>query len=196
LAGMTTPRQLLLHELQDIYYVENQLVRVLPRLAEEATDTELTRGLEQHLRQTERHVKNLDQAFKALGEQPRGEQCPGFDGLKEEHDEFISEEEPAPVVKVIFLSGAAARTEHYEIAAYTGMLSLARSLKEREVVALLDKNLKDEKEALRTVDTIGRRIGRESTKTNGRTTARTRSNGGRKPGNRRTRSSGAGQRSR
>jgi ferritin-like metal-binding protein YciE len=167
---MTTPRDLFLHELRDIYYVENQLTKLLPQLAKEATDQELTRGFEQHLRQTERHVKNLENAFKKMGERASGEQCPGFDGLKEEHDEFIREENPATAVKDVFLTGAAARTEHYEIAAYTGLLALARALGEKEVVTLLDRNLKDEKETLRKVDSIGRRIGRESAKRNGRAT--------------------------
>src|SRR5436305_4860313 len=95
---MTQPRELFMHELRDIYYVEQQLVKMLPKLAQEATDTELERGFRQHLKQTERHVKNLQAAFKALGFPPSGEQCPGFDGLKEEHDEFMKEQ-PSPEVR-------------------------------------------------------------------------------------------------
>jgi ferritin-like metal-binding protein YciE len=167
---MTSPRELLLHELRDIYYVEKQLVKTLPKLTQEAGDAELTRGFEQHLRQTERHVENVEAAFKELGVRATAEQCPGFDGLKEEHDEFMKSEDPSPSVKDIFLAGAAARTEHYEIAAYTGMVALARALGEKKVVTLLEKNLADEKETLRKVDTVGRRIGREASKGNGSVT--------------------------
>ncbi len=167
---MTSPRELFLHELRDIYYVEKQLVKTLPKLAQEAGDVELKRGFEQHLRQTERHVKNVEAAFKALGVRATAEQCPGFDGLKEEHDEFMKSEDPSPSVKDIFLAGAAARTEHYEIAAYTGMVALARALGEKKVVTLLEKNLADEKETLRKVETVGRRIGREASKGNGSVT--------------------------
>jgi ferritin-like metal-binding protein YciE len=170
---MTTPRELFMHELRDIYYVEQQLVKLLPKLAREAKDAELKRGFEQHLKQTERHVKNLQAAFKALGVRPTGEQCPGFDGLKEEHDEFMKEG-PSPAVRDMFLAGAASRTEHYEIAAYTGLLAMARALGERKVVPLLEKNLADEKETLRKADTIGRRLGREGAKSEKRTTPRPR----------------------
>src|SRR5690349_18700759 len=168
---MTQPRELFMHELRDIYYVEKQLVKTLPKLAREAKDPELKRGFQQHLRQTERHVKNLQAAFKALGMRASGEQCPGFDGLKEEHDEFMKEN-PSPSVKDMFLTGAASRTEHYEIAAYTGLVGMARALGEKKVVTLLEKNLADEKETLRKVDTIGRRLGREGAKSEQRAAPR------------------------
>jgi ferritin-like metal-binding protein YciE len=168
---MTQPRELFMHELRDIYYVEQQLVKTLPKLAGEAKDAELKRGFQQHLRQTERHVKNLEAAFKSLGVRPSGEDCPGFDGLKEEHDEFMKEN-PSAAVLDMFLTGAASRTEHYEIAAYTGLVGMARALGEKKVVTLLEKNLADEKETLRKVDSIGRRLGREGAKGERRATPR------------------------
>jgi len=160
---MTRPRELFMHELRDIYYVEQQLVKMLPKLAGEATDAELKRGFQQHLRQTERHVKNVEAAFKELDVRPSGERCPGFDGLREEHDEFMKEK-PSKPVRDLFLTGAASRTEHYEIAAYTGLVATARALGEKKVATLLEKNLADEKETLRKVDTIGLRLGREGAK--------------------------------
>ena len=160
---MTKPRELFVHELRDIYYVEQQLVKMLPKLAREAKDAELKRGFQQHLRQTERHLKNVAAAFKELGVRASGEECPGFDGLKEEHDEFMKEN-PSATVRDMFLTGAASRTEHYEIAAYTGLVAMARALGEKKVATLLEKNLADEKGTLRKVETIGRRLGREGAK--------------------------------
>ena len=61
-----------------------------------------------------------------------------------------------------FLTGAAARTEHYEIAAYTGLVNQARALGEREAVELLQENLRQEKEALKKVETISKRLLKES----------------------------------
>ena len=179
--AMTDPRELLLHELKDIYYVEKSLVKTLPDLSREATDRELRRGLDKHLGETKRQVTNIEKVFRALGEQPTAEQCPGFDGIKREHDEFMRDERPSTDVRDIFLTGAAARTEHYEIAAYTGMIALAKAIGEKECAALLDQNLKQEKEALKTVEAAGRRISRESARnggsaarrTTGRSTART-----------------------
>ena len=44
---------LFLHGLQDIYYVENQIVKNLPKMIDAASDAELKRGLKNHLVETE-----------------------------------------------------------------------------------------------------------------------------------------------
>jgi len=161
MAKMSEPRELLLHELGDILYAENLLVKVLPQLSREASDRELKQGFDRHLRETKQQVENVKKAFKALGAPAKAEQCPGIEGIKREHDEFVKEEQPAADVLNAFLTGAASRTEHYEIAAYTGAITMARAMGEKQVVTLLERNLKQEKETLRKVETIGRRLARE-----------------------------------
>jgi ferritin-like metal-binding protein YciE len=167
MAAMTDPRELLLHGLKDIYYVEKALVKTLPSLSREATDRELRKGLDKHLGETKRQVTNLEKVFRSLGERPAAEQCPGFDGIKQEHDEFMREERPSGAVRDIFLTGSAARTEHYEIAAYTGLVSQARALKQREAVELLQENLRQEKEALKKMETISKRLVKSANGTTG-----------------------------
>jgi len=155
---MNDPRELFLHELQDIYYAEQTITKALPKMIDEAGDDELVSGLEKHLGETKQQVKNLERVFEQLGEKASGEQCPGIDGIKTEHDEFMSEESPSAEITDLFLTGAAARVEHYEIAAYTGLITLARGLGETESAKLLDENLKQEKEALKAVETVGKRL--------------------------------------
>jgi ferritin-like metal-binding protein YciE len=58
-------------------------------------------------------------------------------------------------------AGAAARTENYEIAAYEGLRRMAKGLGEDDAVELLDKNLKQEKDALREVEKIATRLSKE-----------------------------------
>jgi ferritin-like metal-binding protein YciE len=60
--------------------------------------------------------------------------------------------------------GAAARTENYEIAAYEGLRRMAKGLDEDKAVALLDQNLKQEKDALREVEKIATRLSKEEAK--------------------------------
>jgi ferritin-like metal-binding protein YciE len=155
---VTSPEQLFVHELQDMYYAEKALTKTLPQLAREASDSELERAFKSHLRETEKHVTNLERVFEHLGTRPQARACPGIDGIKKEHDEFMQHSRPTQKVRDVFLTGAAARAEHYEIAAYTGLVGQARALKQREAVELLQQNLRQEKEALRKVETISRRI--------------------------------------
>jgi ferritin-like metal-binding protein YciE len=165
---MTTPKELFVHELQDVYYAEKQLTRVLPQLASEATDRELTRAFESHLKETQKQIVNLEKVFRHLNRPAQGMSCPGIDGIKREHDQFMQEHQPTQQLRDVFLTGAASRTEHYEIAAYTGLIEMARALGERESVKLLQENLKQEKDALKKVESIGKRMAKASSP-NGRT---------------------------
>jgi ferritin-like metal-binding protein YciE len=155
---MNDPRELFLHELRDVYYVENALVKALPEMSSEASDTELARGLDKHLKETREQVKNLEQVFAKLGEKPQGERCPGFDGIKEEHDEFMQKEQPSSEICDMFLTGAAARTEHYEIAAYTGLVAAAQALGNTEAANLLEENLAQEQAMLEKATTAHNRL--------------------------------------
>ena len=155
---MTSPKQLFVHELQDVYYAEKTLTNVLPKLAAEASDRELTRAFESHLKETQKHVANLEKVFRNVGESAQAQPCPGIDGIKREHDDFKREHQTTQTLSDVFLTGSASRTEHYEIAAYTSLIEKARALGERDSVRLLQENLKQEKEALKKVETIGKRI--------------------------------------
>jgi ferritin-like metal-binding protein YciE len=59
---------------------------------------------------------------------------------------------------------SAARTEHYEIAAYTGLVGRAESMGEKKAAELLQKNLKQAEAALEKVETISKRLLQETVK--------------------------------
>lgn len=155
---MDTPRELFVHELGDILFAEQTLVKTLPKLAQEASDSTLASAIQKHLDETKQHVSNVEAAFESIGEQPKAEKCPGIEGLKKEHDQFVTDEKPSDDVLDMFLTGAAARTEHYEIAAYTGLITMADALGETDAAKLLGENLKQEKAALKTVTTISEKL--------------------------------------
>src|SRR5687768_13462071 len=100
---MSDPRELFLHELGDVLYAEQTLVKTLPKLQKEASDDELANGFADHLEETRQHVKNVQQAFEQLGEPANAEKCPGIEGIKKEHDDFVSNESPSPEVLNAFL---------------------------------------------------------------------------------------------
>ena len=160
---ITTPRDLFLHELGDILYVERELAeKTLPKLIDEVSDEEFRSGLESHLEETHGHVDNVEKVFELLGEEPQVEKCIGFEGLKKEHDQLV-EESSSSLIDIVDV-GAAARTENYEIAAYEGLRRMAKAMGEDEAVGLLDENLKQEKETLREVEKIATRLSNESAK--------------------------------
>ena len=161
---MSEPRELFLHELGDVLYAERTLVKILPNLQEEASDEELALGFDEHLEETRQHVKNVEQAFEKLGEKPTAEKCPGIEGINQEHDDFVAKESPSQDVLDLFLTGAGARTEHYEVAAYEGLVTMAEAMGEAEVVELLTDNLEQEMTALEKLKTIGKRLAQDGAK--------------------------------
>ena len=160
MASITSPRELFLHQLGDILYVEEKLEQeVLPKLIGEVTDEELRKGFEKHLEQTRSHVENVESAFEELGEQPTAEECVGFEGLRQEHEKLAGEVSAELMDAVA--TGSAARTEHYEISAYEGLIAKARALGEKNAVSLLEQNLKDDKETARQLESIAKRLSKE-----------------------------------
>ena len=134
---------LLVHDLQDIYHAENQILKALPRMVKAATHPDLKRAFENHRQQTEGQVRRLEQAFKLLGVPARGKKCEGMAGLLEEGRKMMEEDAEAPVMDAALIS-AAQKVEHYEIASYGCVCTYAEMLGYDQVHDLLGQNLDEE----------------------------------------------------
>jgi ferritin-like metal-binding protein YciE len=138
-------KELYIDELKDLYSAENQLVKALPKMAKAASSDELRAGFEKHLEQTRGHVQRLEKIFEALGESPKGKTCKGMQGLIEEGSEVTEEDYEGSVMDAALI-GAAQRVEHYEIAGYGTVRSMAETLGADDQVSLLEETLEEEKE--------------------------------------------------
>ena len=161
-------KELYIDELRDLYSAENQLTKALPKLAKASTSDNLRSGFEEHLKQTEGHVKRLEKIFKELGEKPTGKKCKGMEGLIEEGAEMIKEGELEDEVLDAGLISAAQRVEHYEIAAYGCVRTYADLLGEADAVELLDQTLKEEKETDQKLTKLAEKINVEAEEEEGK----------------------------
>jgi ferritin-like metal-binding protein YciE len=160
MAKISQPRELLAYKLASMLYVERELAdAVLPELLEKIDNPQLRQGIENHLVQTRGHVANVEQAFEILGTEPDTEKSNAFDGLTKDHDQVVKKIDSEPLEDIVH-AGAAAKTEHFEIAAYEGMINLAESLGEIEIVHLLEESLDQEREALEQVKQVGKQLSR------------------------------------
>lgn len=150
-------QDLYIDELRDLYSAEMQIVRALPKMAKASSNNRLREGFEEHLRQTSEQVGRLEQIFEQLGEKAFGKKCLGMEGLVKEGAEVIKEEYPEEV-KDAALIGAAQRVEHYEIAAYGTVRSLAELLGESEHVTLLEQTLEEEKQTDQNLTELSKEI--------------------------------------
>lgn len=144
--GGSMLHELFLDQLRDIYWAENHLVKALPKMQKAATSSELAEAFEEHLEVTQEHVSRLDQIFEILGEKAQGKKCEAMEGLVKEAETILTETEEGTSTRDAALIIAAQKVEHYEIASYGGLATLAKTLGESEIKDLLGQTLEEEKE--------------------------------------------------
>jgi ferritin-like metal-binding protein YciE len=137
---------LLLHEVQDMYHAEKQLVKTLPDVAEKAASPELKSAIEEHLQQTKVHVNRLERIFEMLGQEPKTTKCKAMKGILDEGDDTISERGSSETLDAAIIMSAQ-KVEHYEIAAYGSLATWADMLGRQDIKQLLGQTLDEEKAA-------------------------------------------------
>ena len=152
-----TMDDLFLHTLRDIYYAEKKIVKSLPEMVEQATDAALKRGFQEHLKQTENHVKRLEQVFAKLGEEPKGVDCPAIDGIIDEADDVSGEVDDKSVLDAALIAAAQA-VEHYEMSRYGTLRTWADELGMPDAVALLEETFKEEKATDAALTTLAKSV--------------------------------------
>ena len=139
-------KEFFVDELKDILWAEQHLEKALPKMQTAATSEELASAFEKHTKETEEHIKKVENAFEILGEKAEAKKCDAMDGLLKEADSIISDTEKDTFTRDAGLILAAQKVEHYEIATYGTLRILAKYLKNKEVEKLLSNILQNEKD--------------------------------------------------
>jgi ferritin-like metal-binding protein YciE len=139
--------ELFIDELKDIYWAEKHLVSALPKMAKAATSEELRKAIEAHLSETENHVTRLEDAFASINEKASAKKCEAMAGLIKEGTEIVADTEKGTFTRDAGIISAAQKIEHYEIASYGTLKTLATVLGYSEAAELLEATLSEEKNA-------------------------------------------------
>lgn len=143
-ADIKTLDDLFVHQLQDIYYAENQIVKALPKMIAKASDPQLKRGFEKHLAETRNHVQRLEQVFQMHGHTPKAVTCPAIDGIIKEADDISGDIDDKSVLDAGLVASAQA-VEHYEITRYGTLIAWAKRLGRNDCASVLEQTLQEEK---------------------------------------------------
>jgi ferritin-like metal-binding protein YciE len=136
-------KDLYVHELKDLYSAERQIIKALPKMVKAASHGQLASAFKQHLEQTKRQAKRLEDILASHGESTRGPKCAGMEGVLKEGDEMIGEDGEEEV-RDAGLIAAAQRVEHYEMAGYGCARTYAELLGDKKGAKLLDTTLREE----------------------------------------------------
>ena len=133
--------------LKDIYWAEKQLTKTLPKMKKAATTDELKSAIEEHLTQTESHVKRLEQVFDMCGKKVQAKKCDAMEGIIKEGDSIVEETQEGSMTRDAGIIMAAQKVEHYEIATYGSLVQIAKTLGMNDAAEVLHLTLDEEKQA-------------------------------------------------
>lgn len=140
-------KEFFVDQLEDLYWAEKKLVKTLPKMSEAATSAELKEAFNNHLEQTRTHVDRLEQVFGIVGEDVDSTKCAAMAGIVDEGEDIIDDTDEGSAQRDVGLIFAGQKAEHYEIATYGGMVTLAKTLGYSEAAEILGQTLAEEKEA-------------------------------------------------
>ncbi|MBV8710092.1 MAG: ferritin-like domain-containing protein [Acidobacteriaceae bacterium] len=142
---MAVLQEVLVEQLQDLLHAEGQLVKALPKMSKAAHDPKMKQAFQAHLEETKGQVERLKQVFELLGTRAKAKPCKAMQGLVEEGQETIAEgKEKEEVAADLALAVAAQKIEHYEIAGYGSVRTIAEQLGNQKVAKLLAQTLTEE----------------------------------------------------
>lgn len=152
-------RDLLTHEVADLYSAETQIIEAMPQMIAKAHNPQLRQALEQHLQVTRNQVDRLTQVQSILGDREhqgdggfldnlfgKGVKCKGMEGLIEEGQKVLGEDMNPEVMDAAIIA-CAQKIEHYEICGYGTARAYARQLGLQEAERLLEQTLDEEHQA-------------------------------------------------
>jgi ferritin-like metal-binding protein YciE len=139
-----TLNDLFIHALSDVYSAEKQLTKALPRLARACTNPLLKEAFDTHLEETQGQIVRIDQVVELSEIKLKRVKCVAMEGLVEEGQEQIDEIEKGPILDAALIA-AGQKVEHYEIATYGTLATLAKKLGYGDAVKLLLETLEEEK---------------------------------------------------
>src|SRR5436190_10384852 len=137
----------LYEELKDIYWAEKHLTKVLPKMNKAATSEELKTAFSDHLEVTKTHVERLEQVFEMLNKKAQAKKCDAMEGITKEGESIIEDTEEGTATRDVGLIMAAQKVEHYEIATYGGLTTLAKTMGRDDIASILHTTLEEEKAA-------------------------------------------------
>lgn len=160
MAQITDLKELLKHEILDLYSAEEQIIDALPKMVDKASNAQLKKALRDHLKVTEVQKARLEEIKGLMSEKEEkdsekkgffsklfggagGEKCKGTEGLIKEGEKMMGEDMTREVMDAAII-GAAQKIEHYEISGYGTAVAYARELGLSNITGLLKQTLDEE----------------------------------------------------
>lgn len=138
--------QYFINGLKDLYWAEKAVEALLKKNKSLAYTEELSDSLEDHEKQTQKHIRRLEKIFDSLKEKAEAKKCEAMAGLVKEAEETVKKTPENSMTRDAVIIISAQKVEHYEIASYGGLLQIALTFNMDSVADWLEKTLLEEEE--------------------------------------------------
>jgi len=155
---MNDLKDLLKHEIEDLYSAEEQIIAALPKMIEKASNPNLKKALSNHLKETEQHKNRLDKIMQNVNpaSESNGKKkgilgglfggkhvCKGMKGIIEEGETIMNSDISMEALDAAIIASAQ-KVEHYEICGYGTARTFARELGMEPIAKQLEQTLNEE----------------------------------------------------
>ena len=149
--SITKTQDLFAYEVGHIYDAEHRFLESQQEMVQEATDQDLEKALQEHIEQTRLHIRNLEQIFGLLGQQPRRQTSHVAQWLVNEAQQSIQQAQ-SDAIRDCAINAAVIKVEHFEMGSYRGVVTGAQLMGQTEMADLLDQNMRQEEETARIAE--------------------------------------------
>jgi ferritin-like metal-binding protein YciE len=139
---LETPTDLLQYQLRTALTMEADSLAALDELAKAAKSADIKKMFRHHAGETKEQIENLHQVFRLLELRDSTAPSPSTKGITKQAESLIGRS-GAQLRDQVVLS-CALGNEHYEMAAYEGLIVPTAAMGAGDVVALLQANLDQE----------------------------------------------------
>jgi ferritin-like metal-binding protein YciE len=132
------------YELCLMYDAENRFLEAQQILWQCCENIPCKSATEIHIQETEQQIQYLEEALSTLGKPLLRITCESASGMISDFQKLLLLTADNPKVVELSLIEAHIKVEQFEIASYQGLIKTAEELEQKQVVKMLQKNLRQE----------------------------------------------------
>ncbi len=157
---LRSPRDLFIYQLSAVHSAEQIKLQMLPQIEQACQNPKIKQLFADEIPETEQQIIRVQECFRLMGVQPMNVTSRAIDCVRQDAQQFMQQGASQNIADLFSLE-MSLQVDHYEIAAYTELVEIARSLGETQLVSLLEDNLQDELSSAREMEKINHQINSE-----------------------------------
>ena len=146
------PQQAYNYKLGATLKMESKVLEILDDSIEKAQDERVRALFAEHRKESEDHVRTVEEVFGLFEWEIGDSACPAIEGLEKEAKAMAKKTDDV-LIDSILLQGAL-EVEHHEIGVYENLIINAKAMGREDVVQALERNLGSEQSALEKVRSL------------------------------------------